>query len=564
MATRRKPSSKTVDVRPPISAKENKPLPVEDPPLAPPKLGIIVPTAAAFFLPFFYLVFVHYQIEPELRRSISISAAMSFGAFVVALRMIPVAARYVLRRNLFGFDINKKGTQQGAIKVPESLGIVIGFVYLVVAILFQHFNFTSDSNLFGDGDQHGHWLVEYNAALASICFMILLGFVDDVLDLPWRVKLVLPSFATLPLLMAYAGHTTIIIPKPLIQYVGVAVLDLDTVWNAFRIECWIYKLYMGMLAVFCTNSINIHAGLNGLEAGQTVVISAAVLIHNVMQIGASTNSEYQQAHAFSIYLVLPLLATSLALLSYNWYPSSVFVGDTYTYFAGMALAVVGILGHFSETLLLFFLPQVLNFLYSCPQLFKIIPCPRHRLPKFDLQTGLLTGTKDGTLVNLFLRLFGRCTEKMLCIRLLIFQVSLWNCGFVMPFLFLAEAFSCWMVQMRLEHRTWKIYSCLLTSRREHDYDNGAIILDYFMLDLCEEHSKGVSFDGNDHDAETIEVAVMDDSKNPSGSTQTRRGRTSVFWRRLANVATAKFLRSMSLSRSAVADKEDVLAIGRCR
>jgi UDP-N-acetylmuramyl pentapeptide phosphotransferase/UDP-N-acetylglucosamine-1-phosphate transferase len=34
---------------------------------------------------------------------------------------------------------------------------------------------------------------------------------------------------------------------------------------------------MLLLAVFCTNSINIHAGLNGLEVGQTVVISAAVL-----------------------------------------------------------------------------------------------------------------------------------------------------------------------------------------------------------------------------------------------------------------------------------------------
>lgn len=31
------------------------------------------------------------------------------------------------------------------------------------------------------------WLVEYNAALTSVCFMILLGFVDDVLDVPWRV-----------------------------------------------------------------------------------------------------------------------------------------------------------------------------------------------------------------------------------------------------------------------------------------------------------------------------------------------------------------------------------------
>jgi len=33
---------------------------------------------------------------------------------------------------------------------------------------------------------------------------------------------------------------------------------------------------MGLLAVFCTNSINIHAGLNGLEVGQTVVITYAV------------------------------------------------------------------------------------------------------------------------------------------------------------------------------------------------------------------------------------------------------------------------------------------------
>jgi len=71
-----------------------------------------------------------------------------------------------------------------------------------------------------------------------------------------------------------------------------------------------------------------------------------VLIHNVMRTGSSTDIETQQAHEFSIYLVLPFLTTSLALLAFNWYPSIVFVGDTYTYFAGMALAVVGILGHF--------------------------------------------------------------------------------------------------------------------------------------------------------------------------------------------------------------------------
>ena len=50
-------------------------------------------------------------------------------------------------------------------------------------------------------------------------------------------------------------------------------------------------------------------------------------------------------------------------------------------FAGMTFAVVGILGHFSKTMLLFFIPQIVNFVYSTPQLFHLIPCPRHRLPK---------------------------------------------------------------------------------------------------------------------------------------------------------------------------------------
>ncbi|KAI8029513.1 UDP-glucose flavonoid 3-O-glucosyltransferase 7 [Camellia lanceoleosa] len=82
------------------------------------------------------------------------------------------------------------------------------------------------ATMIGNHPDYASWLVEYNAALASICFMILLGFVDDVLDVPWRVKLLLPSIAALPLLMAYAGHPTIVIPKPLIPYLGLEVLDL--------------------------------------------------------------------------------------------------------------------------------------------------------------------------------------------------------------------------------------------------------------------------------------------------------------------------------------------------
>jgi UDP-N-acetylglucosamine--dolichyl-phosphate N-acetylglucosaminephosphotransferase len=95
-------------------------------------------------------------------------------------------------------------------------------------------------------------LGQYNAALISVCWMIMLGFTDDVLDLRWAYKIVLSFLATLPLLVAYSGPTNIIVPKPLRDYLGLSV-DLGL----------LYSLYMMFIAVFCTNSINIYAGING-------------------------------------------------------------------------------------------------------------------------------------------------------------------------------------------------------------------------------------------------------------------------------------------------------------
>lgn len=89
-----------------------------DPPIiAPSKAGQILKFSLIFFVPYFYLICYHYRIENELKKSILINASLSFVGFFLTLTMIPVASKYVLRRNLFGFDINKKGTPQGSIKV---------------------------------------------------------------------------------------------------------------------------------------------------------------------------------------------------------------------------------------------------------------------------------------------------------------------------------------------------------------------------------------------------------------------------------------------------------------
>ena len=147
------------------------------------------------------------------------------------------------------------GTPGGEKKVPESLGLAPGVVYLVCIILFQLLQYYDVPSVvhwlqtlgkegalkqarpcfpyaqrnhaclalclvcimcLADGTRTTQllkwhiriflqepigdaWLVDYNAALATICFMLFLGFADDVLDIPWRVKLLLPALASLPL-----------------------------------------------------------------------------------------------------------------------------------------------------------------------------------------------------------------------------------------------------------------------------------------------------------------------------------------------------------------------------
>jgi UDP-N-acetylglucosamine--dolichyl-phosphate N-acetylglucosaminephosphotransferase len=273
--------------------------------------------------------------------------------------------------------------------------------------------------------------------IASILSMIVLGFCDDLTDLRWRHKLVYPPLASLPLLLNYPGLTAVVLPKP-VRFLFSKETLLHDLINPFIsisdggevVELGIvYYVYMGMMAVFCTNAINIYAGVNGLEAGQSFVIAGAVVVQNIVQIVRGHDNEH--CHYLSLLFMLPYLATTLGLLRHNAYPSRVFVGDTFCYYAGMTFAVVGILGHFSKTLLLFFAPQVLNFLYSIPQLFKIVPCPRHRLPKFNAKTGLLepsTITPEATrsnytVINLFLVVFGPMRENRLVQALLVFQVA---------------------------------------------------------------------------------------------------------------------------------------------
>lgn len=296
-----------------------------------------------------------------------ISAVLSVCGGLAVYGAIEAAGDTFCKAGLHGRDLCKRANQQ---LLPESMGMISGTVFLMVMFVFTSVRFSQ--HLVSVQQPFPHLLFgQLLTALLCICCMLLLGFADDVLNLKWRYKLVLPTLASVPLLMTHYinfGSTTIAVPLQLRWLLR----------NSINIGP-LYYIYMSLLAVFCTNAINIYAGINGLECGQSVVVAASVAAFNAVELSTSLNP----AHHLSLCLLMPFIATSFALFLHNRYPARVFVGDTFTYFAGMIFAVVGILGHFSKTVLLFFLPQLANFAYSLPQLFRLLPCPRHRLPQYN-------------------------------------------------------------------------------------------------------------------------------------------------------------------------------------
>jgi UDP-N-acetylglucosamine--dolichyl-phosphate N-acetylglucosaminephosphotransferase len=77
---------------------------------------------------------------------------------------------------------------------------------------------------------------------------------------------------------------------------------------------------MGMLAVFCTNCVNILAGINGVEAGQSLVIAISIVIHNLVQVCVTfpTTTSYGVDHPFPLGVIGVVGTITLAPTKLPW------------------------------------------------------------------------------------------------------------------------------------------------------------------------------------------------------------------------------------------------------
>lgn len=348
------------------------------------------------FLPTIGYIFMHHSSDNQI---IYISILSTFSYFLTLYAIIKCMDSHK-EHGFSGVDLNKGFDPKTGPRTPESMGLESSAIMVGSIILTTVFLQKKDKIYTG---------------LISIILTTFLGFADDVLNIRWRVKILIPFFSVLPLILDYNGPTTIYLKgilSPLHKLLNFWAVDDENIDIKY-----LYLIYIFCLFVFCTHSINIYAGINGLEAGQSLITAIFLLYYS------SQNWENEEGSRAAVYILIPFIFTTYGLLFWNWFPSKIFVGDTFTLTAGAVIAVAGILSHSVEMTLLFMFPELINFAISFIQLIGIVKCPRHRLPSFDPQTKKLVGKKNNlNLVNYWLILFGPKNEERLCVELLIFQI----------------------------------------------------------------------------------------------------------------------------------------------
>ena len=155
---------------------------------------------------------------------------------------------------------------------------------------------------------------EISKILPIVCggtLIILIGLIDDIKGMPASIKIL--SSALVALLMVFLGiRITLFIPYPF--------------WGGLLTILWI---------VLITNSFNLLDNMDGLACG--VALIATFIFWGI------TSFQYQ---LFPSSILLVFAGALAGFLIFNWYPSSIFMGDTGSMWIGFMLATLTILSTF--------------------------------------------------------------------------------------------------------------------------------------------------------------------------------------------------------------------------
>jgi len=228
------------------------------------------------------------------------------AAFLFALIATPIVKNVVLRFGLVDKPSERKMHHDA---VPRMGGIALLLAFLFPFSVFIFFPTLAAEQVLSDNTQVFGFL-----AGAAIVFFV--GLTDDIRRLSPLIKFVGQLAAALVAYHFGFRIDTVSLPFSDGLTLGVFALPITVFWF-----------------VLVINAINLVDGLDGLAAGIGLFVSLAMLFV------CSINGHMIEGLAFA-----SLAGALMGFLRYNFYPASIFMGDSGSYFLGYVLAGLSVAG----------------------------------------------------------------------------------------------------------------------------------------------------------------------------------------------------------------------------
>lgn len=256
------------------------------------------------------------------------------AAFVSALAATALCKKVALRFGIVDRPDDLVKTHREPIAYLGGVGMLVGLTVGVFAGIYL----LRAEPAFG---QALCWLLGILAGAAIACFV---GLADDVLDLRPRHKFLGQVLAGVLLLLVGISPNLRRIAEPL----GLPMpRDVEVVLDV---------LIVTFFVLGATNSLNLLDGLDGLCAGVTAIISAAMLL---LAIHLATWGFSNFGDPVRIVICLSLVGGVGGFLPFNRHPAKIFMGDAGSMLLGFVMAALMIM--FAEGVPRWWLASVVVF-----------------------------------------------------------------------------------------------------------------------------------------------------------------------------------------------------------
>jgi UDP-N-acetylglucosamine--dolichyl-phosphate N-acetylglucosaminephosphotransferase len=309
-----------------------------------------------------------------------------FVSYYLIKKWIPIAHR----EGYIGKDMNKYNKPE----VAE-----IGGLYAIISIIFGILLYIGLKVYILKTTED---LIEVFSILTLLSLTTILGLFDDILG--WKKglrplqKVFLTFILALPLMIISAGNSYVNLP-----FVGEVNLGI------------LYPLLIVPITIMGTsNAFNMIAGYNGLEGSMGILL-----------IGAVGLKSYLTGNYYLAEISLITIFSIIAFLIFNWYPSKIFPGNSFTYGIGSLFGAIVILGNLEKFGIILFILYFLELILFIRGLLNHVYKENFGIP--DENNNIKEPyNKIYSITHLAIRIdrkiFKRATEKMVVYTIILLQI----------------------------------------------------------------------------------------------------------------------------------------------